>query len=73
MKEKSKILVTDDVHPNLLEGLAKLGEVDYQPTISYQAVQDIISSYHGLIINSKIQEVEISNDYYPSFSKFKNE
>jgi len=55
MKEKSKILVTDDVHTNLLEGLAILGKVDYQPTISYQSVQDIISSYHGLIINSKIR------------------
>lgn len=49
-----KILVTDDVHPLLLRGLNELGHVDYEPGISYEDTLERISSYKGIIVNSKI-------------------
>lgn len=50
-----KILVTDDVHPLLMEGLESLGfTCFYQPNITNEAVYEVISDYEGLIINSKI-------------------
>jgi D-3-phosphoglycerate dehydrogenase / 2-oxoglutarate reductase len=50
-----KILVTDDVHEVLMDGLKGLGfELDYEPNITNEAVHGIIGSYEGLIINSKI-------------------
>jgi D-3-phosphoglycerate dehydrogenase / 2-oxoglutarate reductase len=51
-----KILVTDAVHPVLIEGFQSRGwEVDYQPDIQASAVVSIIGNYEGLIINSKIR------------------
>jgi D-3-phosphoglycerate dehydrogenase / 2-oxoglutarate reductase len=50
-----RVLVTDDVHEVLIEGLKRLGfEIDYQPNITNEAVHRIIGNYEGLIINSKI-------------------
>jgi D-3-phosphoglycerate dehydrogenase / 2-oxoglutarate reductase len=50
-----KILVTDDVHEVLMDGLKGLGfELDYEPNITNEAVHRIIGDYDGLIINSKI-------------------
>jgi D-3-phosphoglycerate dehydrogenase / 2-oxoglutarate reductase len=50
-----KVLVTDDVHTLLMEGLEKLGFVcDYQPDITNAQAHDVIGDYAGLIINSKI-------------------
>lgn len=50
-----KALITDDCHPALLEGLTRLGYAcDYQPDITPEETLDIVKSYHGLIINSKI-------------------
>ena len=50
-----RILITDAVHPLLIEKFRGLGyEVDYQPDILYEEVKDIIDQYVGLIINSKI-------------------
>ena len=50
-----KILVTDDVHPLLIEGFERAGYVcDYQPNISNDEVLSVISGYEGLIINSKV-------------------
>jgi D-3-phosphoglycerate dehydrogenase / 2-oxoglutarate reductase len=50
-----RVLVTDDVHEILIEGLKNLGfEIDYQPNITNEAVHGIIGDYEGLIINSKI-------------------
>jgi D-3-phosphoglycerate dehydrogenase / 2-oxoglutarate reductase len=50
-----KILVTDDVHEVLMDGLKGLGfEIDYEPNITNEAVHRIIGDYDGLIINSKI-------------------
>lgn len=52
---KGKILITDPVHPILIEELEGLNyEVDYQPSIDQQGVIDVIPLYTGLIINSKI-------------------
>lgn len=50
-----KVLVTDGVHPLLLEGLEALGyQCDYHPKISLERVRKMVSEYEGLIINSKI-------------------
>ena len=50
-----KVLVTDDVHPLLIEGLENMGfTCFYEPNITNEAVHEIISDYEGLIINSKI-------------------
>lgn len=55
MQETWRVLVTDDVHSVLLEGLQNLGFiVDYQPDIPYQDVFGIISNYEGIVINSKM-------------------
>lgn len=51
-----KILITDAVHPILIEGLRQRNyEVDYQPEISYLATKEIIQNYTALIVNSKIK------------------
>ncbi len=50
-----KCLITDEVHPLLLEGLTAAGYVcDYLPQIRYETVCAQIAQYSGLIINSKI-------------------
>ena len=52
---KGTVLVTDKVHPLLLEGFQKAGfEYDYRPKVSLDIVREIIQDYEGLIINSKI-------------------
>ncbi len=49
------ILITDEVHPLLKEGLEKDGcTVDYRPDINEEEVLEIISRYNGLLINSKV-------------------
>jgi D-3-phosphoglycerate dehydrogenase / 2-oxoglutarate reductase len=51
----NRILITDDVHPILLEKLKLLDfEVDYQPKITYEEVKTKIRNCYGLIVNSKI-------------------
>jgi len=53
---KSKILVTDYVHPILITRLVAEGySVDYLPNINYRQFLAIISNYRGLVINSKIK------------------
>lgn len=50
-----RVLITDDCHPLLTDGLSKLGYVcDYLPEISPDATLAAIPEYEGLIINSKI-------------------
>ncbi len=52
---KPKVLITDDVHPSLPEGLRAEGfEVDYLPTILPETVWQIIPQYEGLVINSRV-------------------
>jgi D-3-phosphoglycerate dehydrogenase len=53
---KSKILITDDLHPLLQEGLIADGfVVDYLPDITEQEALEIIHDYEGLVINSKVR------------------
>ena len=53
--QKRKVLITDAVHPVLIDGLIANGyEVDYEPEIGYDKVKNSIAKYNGLIINSKI-------------------
>jgi len=52
----TRILITDDVHPVLVDQLRHYGfEVDYQPSINYEETTRIIPDFEGLVINSKIQ------------------
>ena len=50
-----RVLITDDCHPLLTEGLTKMGFVcDFLPDITLEETRRIIPDYEGLIINSKI-------------------
>ena len=50
-----KVLITDDCHPLLAEGLERLGYTcDFMPDITPAETLNLISDYEGLIINSKI-------------------
>ncbi len=50
-----KILITDELHPLLQEGLEQDGFiVDYRPAISAEEVLEIIHDYEGIVINSKV-------------------
>jgi D-3-phosphoglycerate dehydrogenase / 2-oxoglutarate reductase len=52
---KKKVLITDAVHPILIEGLTAANyHCDYEPNITYEKVFEKIEIYDGLIINSKI-------------------
>lgn len=54
MKGK-KILVSDKVHPLLVDGLKGTGAtIDYHPKMPYIDVKNIINNYHGVIVNSKV-------------------
>ncbi|HRG88410.1 MAG TPA: NAD(P)-dependent oxidoreductase [Chitinophagales bacterium] len=50
-----RILITDELHPLLQQGLETDGfTVDYRPTITEAEVHNIIHQYEGLVINSKV-------------------
>jgi D-3-phosphoglycerate dehydrogenase len=50
-----KALITDDVHPLLIEQLQQMGyEVDFRPNTTFEETLETIAPYDGLIINSKI-------------------
>ncbi len=50
-----QILVTDKVHPSLLNGLKNMGmRVNYQPKMPYDEVKIEVGKYSGIIINSKV-------------------
>ena len=50
-----KVLITDDVHPLLIEQLQQMGyEVTFRPEITFEETLSAIEPYTGLIINSKI-------------------
>lgn len=52
---EKKVLITDGVHPKLIEGFVALGfSYDYHPKITLDKVKTIIHNYDGIIINSKI-------------------
>lgn len=49
------VLITDDCHPSLIDGLKTLGyQCDFKPDISPEETLRVIPDYEGLIINSKI-------------------
>lgn len=55
MTQQNKVLITDDVHQLLIDGLNSAGyHCDYHPEISLEKVLTIIHNYEGIIINSKI-------------------
>jgi len=50
------ILITDDCDHLLIDGLIKLGyKVDYHPEITSEKVDEIIHSYFGIVVNTKIK------------------
>ncbi|MEP7195564.1 MAG: NAD(P)-dependent oxidoreductase [Saprospiraceae bacterium] len=50
-----RILITDDVHPILIDGFRSRNYiVDFEPNISLNEVLERVSNYQGLVINSKI-------------------
>ena len=50
-----KVLITDDCHPALIEGLTARGYTcDFLPEITPDETRQVIPNYEGLIINSKI-------------------
>lgn len=50
------VLITDDVHPLLIEGCLSRGyQVDYLPAISLEDTLGCIQAYSALVINSKIK------------------
>ncbi len=58
-----RVLITDDCHPFLTEGLIKMGYVcDFDPDITPEATLQKIDQYEGLIINSKINVNQVFLD-----------
>jgi D-3-phosphoglycerate dehydrogenase len=61
-----KVLVTDYVHNDLIEGLQQMGyTVDYDRTITYDNVKMIIHDYAGIVINSKVKMDATTIDLAP--------
>lgn len=53
--DKKLILITDEVHPLLPQGLGQMGFlVHYRPEIKPGEVMECIGNYEGLVINSKV-------------------
>lgn len=51
-----KILIIDDMHISIIPLLEKQGhDVTYQPTITKEAIFEIIADYQGIIIRSKLK------------------
>ena len=51
-----KVLITDDVHPLLIEGLKSAGyHCEFQPDISLENGRQVVADYTGMIVNSKIR------------------
>lgn len=50
-----KILIIDDLHPNIIPMLEGIGYlVDYEPLITKEEVFERIEGYHGLLLRSKM-------------------
>lgn len=51
-----KVLITDDCHPILIEGLAAIGfSVDFIPYLSLDEIDDILPGYQGIIVNTRVK------------------
>lgn len=56
LKDQKLVLITDDCHPLLIDGIQRWGYVcHYLPNIDLETTRKIIHHYHGLVINSKIR------------------
>lgn len=56
INQLGKVLITDDVHIHLKQGLKDLGfRIDYRPQIPYREIFGMIHQYSGIIINSKVK------------------
>lgn len=54
--DKKLVLITDDCHPLLIEGLERLGFVcHFNPNCTPEQVDEIVHAYYGMIVNSKIR------------------
>lgn len=54
--KNERVLITDDVHPLMIEGLENAGYLcDYMPDITLDETRVIAGNYVGMVINSKIQ------------------
>lgn len=63
------VLITDDCHPMLKEGLERLGwRCDFLPDITPEETRNRISEYEGLVINSKIL---VNRDFLDRAKKLK--
>ncbi len=63
MLRKGHILITDDVHPYLIEGLQDLGyDCDYRPQVTLEQVHQMVHGYQGMIINTKVRTDKILLD-----------
>lgn len=50
-----QVLITDKVHPILIDGLKSMGyHVNYDTSVDNEKLEKIIDQYEGIIINSKI-------------------
>ncbi len=55
MMGEKNVLITDKVHPVLIDGLEAMGyTVDYDTSVDNTKLETIIEKYEGLVINSKI-------------------
>ncbi len=64
-----KVLITDDVHPDLISGLTARGYTcDYDPSISLEETRQRVGPYHGLVINSKIKADRFLIDQAPELT-----
>ncbi len=51
-----RVLIVDEVHPSMAEGLTKLGfEVDTRTNLSLADFASILPSFHGLVVRSKFK------------------
>lgn len=51
-----KVLLVDDFHPDLMQGLSEHGiDFDYRPTLTEAEIRRCISNYSGLLIRSKMR------------------
>lgn len=56
MTHSKKVLITDYVHPILVDSLSKAGyTVDYQRSFDPRNLEQHLGDYYGMIINSKIK------------------
>jgi D-3-phosphoglycerate dehydrogenase / 2-oxoglutarate reductase len=62
-----KILITDKVHPLLIDGLKDIGyEITYDTTVDMSILPSIIHQYEGMVINSKIRMYKETIDLAPN-------